>query len=207
MTLPDPHLPDLNDLIMKDDAAGLREALPIYLSLVEIDYEDGKDEQTLLSFAAGQSTGDVCQVILDKGANPNHQNAEGQSPLYSAALIANVKPLSVLLNAGANVNVRENDGSTLFHTLANHPRSSEAITFMKVLMENHFSLINATDENGQTALQIAILEMKIETARYLVSKGARSDIPNNSGKTPLDYVFNYGGDWTRLFNRRPESSV
>ena len=138
--------------------------------------------------------GMFCQVILDKGANPNHQNGEGQSPLYSAALIANVTPLSVLLNADANVGVRENDGSTLFHTLANHPRSSETIRFMKVLMENHFSLINATDKNEQTALQIATTEMKIETARYLVSKGTRSDIPNKSDKTSLNYVFNYGED-------------
>ena len=181
---------------MKDDAAGLREALPMYLSLVEIDYKDKKDEQTLLGFAAGQSTEDVCQVILDEGANPNHQNGEGQSSLYWATLIANIKPLSVLLNAGANVDVLKNNGSTLFHTLANHPRSSEAIRFVKVLMENHFLLINAIDENEQTALQIAIMEMNIETARYLVSKGARSDIP-----------INYGEDWIRLFNTRPDSSV
>lgn len=207
MTLPDPPKPDLNDLIMKDDVAGLRKALPIYISLVDIDYEDEQDKETLLRFAAGHSTGDICQVILDKGANPNHRNGEGQSPLYSAALVANVKPLSVLFDAGANVDVRENDGSTLFHTLANHPRSSEAIRFMEVLMENNFSLINATDKNGQTALQIATMEMEIETASYLVSKGARSDIPDDSGKTPLDYVSNYGEDWTRLFNRRPDSSV
>ena len=59
MILLDSRLPDLNRLIMKDDAVDLQEALPIYLSLVEIDYEDEEDEQTLLGFAAGHSTGDV----------------------------------------------------------------------------------------------------------------------------------------------------
>jgi ankyrin repeat protein len=160
-------------------------------------------EGTILGWVARNHTGELCEAILENGADPNHKNGEGQSPLHWAADTANVETLSVLLEAGADITVREKDDSTLFHALANHPQSSKAINSMTVLMEKGFSLIDGIDKDENTALHIAAIAMMFDTVKYLLSKGANRNIRNKLGKTPVDYVSNiHEENWIGLFNSR-----
>ncbi len=176
---------DIFDLIERDDVKGVRN----YWNVHHIDDEHEElYERTILGWVARNFTGGLCKAILDNEADPNLKNGEGQSPLYWAASTANVETLSVLLKAGADINVRDKDDSTLFHALANHPQSSKAIVFMEVLVEKGFSLIDGIDKDGDTALHIAAIAINFDTVKYLLSEGAKWNIRNNLGKTPDDYV-------------------
>jgi ankyrin repeat protein len=60
------------------------------------------DGDSALSIAACERFSEVIQVLLDNGANPDHQNKEGRSPLMEAALWGRIDNVKCLLEHGAN---------------------------------------------------------------------------------------------------------
>lgn len=58
--------------------------------------------------------GDATEVknLLDKGADPNHRDKEGNTPLFGAAILGKNDALKILLACGADVNAINHYGST-----------------------------------------------------------------------------------------------
>ena len=52
--------------------------------------------------------------------------------------------------------------------------------------------INATDNEGKTALIYTLAEQRTETAKYLIEKGADVNIADNSGHKAIDYATAFG---------------
>ena len=52
--------------------------------------------------------------------------------------------------------------------------------------------LNAQNNRGNTALHLALGNYDEKTARYLIKKGARFDIVNNEGRSPLDIAVEKG---------------
>lgn len=86
-----------------------------------------------------------------------------------------------------DINVRDNQGGTPLHW-ACHTRSEMALSYL--LSFN--PALDVQDHEGSTALHLAVksVEPKCRTrcVRYLLLKGARTDIKDNRGKVPGDYI-------------------
>ncbi|KAF2998833.1 hypothetical protein E8E13_002593 [Curvularia kusanoi] len=72
----------------------------------------GNDEcgNSALVLAASEQFPDMIKLLLDKGANANHQNGNGRTPLMEASLWGRIENVKYLLDYGADKALRDTDG-------------------------------------------------------------------------------------------------
>jgi len=129
----------------------------------------------------------VGRLLLEKGANPNIYGM-GLSPwLYAAGITSgtfnearggvvgsiDTALLDLLLAHGADVNARVTGAASYSGRIA------RALTGDPV---------NTKSNEGMTALHVAVRSRNASLVRYLLDKGARTDIKDASGRTPLDVL-------------------
>jgi ankyrin repeat protein len=137
---------------------------------------------------------DVARLLLEKGADPNVFGM-GLSPwLYAAGItsgtynptrgggsggvgtgsaIVDMTLLDLMLAHGADVNAKVTGAASYSGRIA------RALTGDPV---------NTTSSEGMTALHAAVRSQNASLVRYLLAKGARPDIKDTSGRTPLDVL-------------------
>ena len=118
----------------------------------------------------------VIRLLIENGADVNASGKYGKRPLYMAALLGSFENLILLIEKGADVNARDDFGKTLLHTA----RSVEIIQF---LLDNSALTVDVRDNSGHTPLHLGI--SSIETARFLIAKGADVNARSDLGITPL----------------------
>lgn len=116
-------------------------------------------------------------IIVDRmiaiGANGNAANRNGQTPLMFACAGNFEKMESVqlaLLEAGADVTLRDKTGRTALHYAAENRRDSAARALMDMLFSFGKPDPSAADNAGKTPLDIATENGNEETLKYLLSK-------------------------------------
>ncbi len=155
---------------------------------------------------------DVAKLLLSHGANPNqalkmpllrrHNSpgnqflGNGATPLMRAARGGDVALMRVLLDNGADRNLRQKNGTTLLMNAAglgrrfdqnNDSLEYERATEADLLNAVRFCLelgvdVNEANDAGDTALHWA----GGDAIKLLVARGAKMDAKNKLGKTPLD---------------------
>ena len=137
---------------------------------------------------------DVARLLLENGANPNIYGM-GLSPwLYAAGMTSgtynatrgggsggvgtgsatvDTALLDLMLAHGADVNAQVTGAASYSGRIA------RALTGDPV---------NTTSNEGMTALHVAVRSRNASFVRYLLDKGARPDIKDASGRTPLDVL-------------------
>ena len=137
---------------------------------------------------------DVARLLLERGAHPNIYGM-GLSPwLYAAGITSgtynatrgggsggvgtgaatvDTALLDLMLAHGADVNARVTGAASYSGRIA------RALTGDPV---------NTTSNEGMTALHVAVRSRNASLVRYLLDKGARPDIRDASGRTPLDVL-------------------
>ncbi|OXU20402.1 hypothetical protein TSAR_008714 [Trichomalopsis sarcophagae] len=88
-----------------------------------------------------------------------------------------------LLENGANINSKDENGNTLLHLAV----KNDNIDVVKLLL-NKGALVNDKTESGRTALHIAVEWGREENIRLLLSKGAGVNSKDKDGRTPLHLV-------------------
>jgi ankyrin repeat protein len=121
---------------------------------------------------------EVITLLLNKGANPNI-NAMATTPFLQAAGVGgggrgggapagvNTALLDLFLAHGADINSQVTGAATYSMKVA---RSA------------------ATGNDGLTALHAAVQSGRVDMVRYLLEKGARTDVADAMGRTPKDLL-------------------
>lgn len=110
----------------------------------------------------------------------NKQDQFGKTPLMWALEQKNIPAVHALINAGANINIADNDKTT---PLMEAVRIGK-VPLVELLLTQSTRSIDAQDKHGQTALMIAIQLGLYDIVEALLRFGARQDIKNSiTGET------------------------
>jgi ankyrin repeat protein len=193
----------------------------------------GEEGDTLLHSPAWYGDLEMVQVLLDCKVAVNAQNDSDWAPLHDAsdgdrfATTRNVvqsfpDTIQLLLEHGADVNIRGLDDSTRLHRATNngnaeivrmllkHGANVDAKNYkgrtplqkatengtgkaVRVLLE-HCADVGEKDNEGRTPLHKAAENGSDEAVRVLLERGAKIDAKDDEGQTPLHKAAEYWRD-------------
>ena len=121
--------------------------------------------------------------LLKKGANPNIANLNGLYPFMGGTAEEDLESLKTLLEFGADFSKRTIQDKTALH-LSSSKRGAEKVTefFIECGLD-----INATCNQGNSALLYAGMNKDHNQIRYLLQQNANINHRNKNGKGILDY--------------------
>ncbi len=128
--------------------------------------------------------------------NPHHVNAicgRYRFPLLAALSEDHIEVAELLLEHGANVDVRETTGKTILLKVLSQPQRS-LVDIVKLLLK-HGADVNARDDTLRSSLHLAEYRGKLEVAEMLVKHKADVNSQDNYGKTPLHILLGH-----RMYN-------
>ncbi|WP_196885133.1 ankyrin repeat domain-containing protein [Aureivirga sp. CE67] len=121
-------------------------------------------------------------VLLKHGADINYVNSNGATALYLAASNnISEEMLQLLLENKADYNFQTSLGNSPLHIAANHGDTK----FCEMLLSSGAN-IDIENESKGTPLLYAVWNKKIDTAKILLEKGARTDIKVTEGSDDLE---------------------
>ena len=136
---------------------------------------------TLLHKAAWKNDVTMCNILIDRGADINAENDNGETPLHLAAYNGYTKICKLLIDKGANVNAKQwCGGMTPLHRAVcrKHFKTCE------VLIKNNAN-VNIRANSGETPLEESISNNNKKMCGLLIKNGADVNLRNNQGDTPL----------------------
>ncbi|XP_043491147.1 ankyrin repeat domain-containing protein 27-like isoform X2 [Polistes fuscatus] len=108
-------------------------------------------------------------------------NDNGKTVLHVASTVGSLEIIQLLLDAGADVNVKTKlEGHTPLHLAC----SANKIQAVKIILDCGVCNINAKDFNGDTPLHLAIRNVNIRIVELLIRSGANTNIRNLQNVTP-----------------------
>jgi ankyrin repeat protein len=151
-----------------------------------------------------------------RDGNRNMLNRLGSTPFLLASKSADVPLMRVLLECGADARLATNNGTTPLMAAAgvgiwapgeNPGTHEEALAAVKLIFDAGGGDVNAIDKEGETALHGAVYRGgAIPVMQFLIDKGARLDVVNKKGWTPLTVAD--GVEYTpAVLKRYPEAAA
>ena len=173
--------------------------------------------QTFEHFADREGALGVVRLLLERGANPNPRTKEsppvrnqllattgtlewvdftGQTPFLSAALAGDVTVMRLLLEHGADPHIATVHGTTPLMAAAGvnwvvsqtYTEGPQALLAAVKLCHELGMDVNAVNSMGITAVMGAANRGSDDIIEYLVANGARLDVVDNEGRSPLDWA-------------------
>lgn len=160
---------------------------------------------------------DLIGILLRHGANPDAQLkspalqrahtpgestlAEGSTPLMRAAKNGDAPAMRLLLEHGADGAIVQKNHTTALMLAAGLGRGQgvfakdyatdrEMLEAVKLLVARNVD-VNAVNDNGQTAMHFAV-RVSDDIVRYLAANGAKLEVKDKQGRTPLDAALGMG---------------
>ena len=150
-------------------------------------------------------------MLLNAGANVNFQNPNnGQTVLMLAILRGYPEVVQVLVESGADPNIKNIDGDTAldFSVLGLSIKSNKNVdvppfiknafqggnlgdhtNIFKLFLQLQHLNINSQDNNGYTCLMAACQTGQLDVAKALLQRNVNHSIQNNNGWTALMIAF------------------
>ncbi len=150
------------------------------LNSTTIAARDGSGNSVLHYAAEWSLPNDVMNFLIQKGADVNAVNGNGETPLFSAAKADNAAAIDSLVKSGASLAARDHLGSSPLHAAVRW----DAFTAAERLINLGFN-IDSQNVAGKTPLAEAAVEGNITMARLLLSRGANPNTYDQNGRTCL----------------------
>jgi ankyrin repeat protein len=130
--------------------------------------------------------------LLASGESPDAQDKDGRTALMHAILATppSTEVISMLIDAGANINVKDHGQG--WAALAFAARDRSAVICDMLLKAG--AEIDASDSFGNTALWRAVMAKNAETVTLLIASGANPECNNKGGVSPRSLSETLG--WT-----------
>ncbi len=158
------------------------------MSSAHIDRVSRKDPEllTALMTAAAEGNLEAAEILIDAGANLEKQSKSGWTAVSIAVNAGHFDIADKLIDAGADFRKSISQGrSNVLHVLAMAKKEDTAL-FAKML---HRGIdINAQNDDGTTALMLAVRTGKVELTKALLAAGAKPNMVEATGKTALHYA-------------------
>ncbi len=161
--------------------SGLSDALVAAGAKINVENDNGG---TPLMHAAVGGNIEIVALLLSAGAKVNSQAVNGWTALALAAAKGYVPVINQLLGAGADPNLSDIFGWTpLMHAVEQERRDAVAVLLRQPQINLDFRNVD-----GVTALHRAAAQGFSEISRMLVRAGASPNLPDQTGRTALDYA-------------------
>ena len=122
-------------------------------------------------------------LVVDGHANVDVTNERARTALHVATHMGHLDIARMLVVDGqASVDITDKDGLTPLHEAAYHDHLDVA----RVLVVDGHANVDAKDIQGYTLLYWAARFGHNDLAHFLLDKGARPDVANEKGVTPID---------------------
>ena len=165
--------------------------------------------------------------LIKAGANVNVTDSQGKTSLIHAVENVRANVVAELVDAGADVNIPDNEGRTALMKCAQRGKKRKVHPLYKRRhLEDHemtetpensiiFKLIqsnadmNLTDDQGKTALSLAVLNNNESMALTLLDAGADLSVIDDDGKSALFYAVINGNESLvkRLVQAGPDLNI
>ena len=162
----------------------IRKVLSIFL--VDINFMTKRNTNPLM-LAAKNNHKDVVYLLLDRGAEPNMADQDGNTPLHEAANEGHKDVVQLLLDGGAEPNRADQDGWTPLHDAADEGHKD----VVQLLLDGGAEP-NMAEQSGDTPLHRASLEGHKVVVQLLLEKGAEPNMATLVGITPLSCAIERG---------------
>ncbi|MDB5298430.1 MAG: hypothetical protein JWO87_93, partial [Phycisphaerales bacterium] len=183
----------LQQIIDSKTAADLKAILDLQPELAHRALDSYRG-QSLLQEAAFRGKPDMVKLLIGRGADVNHQSPKDASPLHLAAEHGDVEIAQFLIGHGANINAREQgNGPTPLQMALLKKQPAMAAFLIKAGARPNFyteaamgdlaalkrdylqdvTVLSRPDGRGRTALAYAASTGHMDSAKLLVSLGAR----------------------------------
>ena len=148
-----------------------------------------EDERTLHAAVEHDIT-DLIKILISDGfvdVNCRHIFYTHFTPLHEASYRGNRDTAKILLESGADPNLRDCWGKTPLHGAA-HVGNQEVV---QLLIEGCADL-NVSDEHGRTPLHEAADRGHRGVAELLINSGAGPNVTDHNGESPLQWAIRNG---------------
>lgn len=125
-----------------------------------------------------KNNAEIIKILLEAGAEPNAKNNYGDTPLSLATLRGYMDNVSVLLEHGASIKADPNS-----FVFAARGGTAELVT--RMLNAGGKAHLEATSNDGWTALAHAAFSGKVDVAKVLLAAGANVNHQDKVRYTPL----------------------
>lgn len=122
---------------------------------------------TALDAAASADRGQICDVLIEAGADLNVKNQYGKTPLLVALSHNGIHCVPALLNHGADPTLKDQGGRTALMFLTNYDADDPVIQSIARFLVAHGVDCNARDSDGKTAEDWAIAQKRDKWAYEL----------------------------------------
>mgnify|MGYP001181682841 FL=1 len=115
--------------------------------------------------------------------------------IWEDAYDGNIEAVKHHLDAGVDVNVKDEGGETPLHIAAGGYKEIVELLIAKG------AGVNVKNEGGETPLHVAALMNNAEVAELLIDEGAEVNIKNEGGDTPLDFIDGHSKETADLLRK------
>jgi ankyrin repeat protein len=177
---------ELLEAIKTNDAEAVKKLAST--KLVNLADEDGDFP---LMNAALYGSGQIMEILLQKGADPNAKNKDGETALMWSA--QDPEKIKLLIKHGADINMAAKTGNTVLLIASVGNNQLPLIEFL--VSQGADPLVK--NQKGETSLMRAALFGDSSTISYLISRGVEMDAKDTSGSTALmNSIFNVNTEAT-----------